>query len=221
MIQKETLDFLKDLIVNNNKFWFDANKIRYLTAKDNFLEFGQKLINGISDFDTNIAQACLESKNCIKRINRDVRFSNDKSPYKINFFLLINEGGVRSPRASYYLHLQPGSSFCGGGVYMPLPDDLKKIRNNISKNYDLWLKIVNSPVFLDTFPNGIEAPESLINIPKGYAPQHPASEYLKMKGFFTVRQISDVEIMDINSLASLNVHFRVVKPMIDFLNKSF
>lgn len=220
MIQQQTLDFLNDLKVNNNKVWFDANKARYISAKANFLEFGQKLINGISDFDANIAQTGLESKNCIKRINRDVRFSNDKSPYKTNFFLLMNEGGMKSPKAAYYFHLQPGGSFCGGGVYMPMPNELKKIRDAISDHYELWLKIVDSPVFLNTFPNGIEAPDSLTNIPKGYNLQHPAAQYLKMKGYFTMRQISDYEIIDIKSFASINSHFKVVKPLIDFLNKA-
>lgn len=85
MIQASTLKFLKDLKKNNNKEWFDDNRKTYDNAKNDFLEFTKKLIVGVSKFDGNILKANLDPKKCITRLNRDVRFSNDKSPYKTNF----------------------------------------------------------------------------------------------------------------------------------------
>ncbi len=120
MIQQSTLKFLAALKENNNKEWFDENRKAYELAKNDFLEFTNQLINGISKFDDAIFKANLEPKKCISRLNRDVRFSNDKSPYKTNFFAMINQGGKKSNLVCYYMQLQPGNSFIGGGVYMPM-----------------------------------------------------------------------------------------------------
>ena len=119
MINQNTLDFLKKLEKNNNKEWFHSHKAEYQEARGNFLEVTQRLINEIGQFDEEIKYSELESKKCVMRINRDIRFSKDKSPYKTNFFAFINPGGKKNPTAGYYFSLKPGGeSFIGGGVYM-------------------------------------------------------------------------------------------------------
>lgn len=220
MIQLATLKFLADLKKNNNKEWFDANKKNYENAKNDFLEFAQTIIAGVSSFDDNIAKANLDPKKCITRLNRDVRFSADKSPYKTNFFLMLNQGGKNSNNACYYLQLQPDSSFAGGGVYMPMPPDLQKFRQEIDYNFIEWKKIVESKSFKKVFNDGVQAPETLSRPPKGFDANSEALEYLKMKGYFTTTKITDTEIQSKNVIKTILDSFETAKPLIDFLNKA-
>jgi len=85
MIEAKTFAFLKQLKLNNNKPWFDENRPAYELAKENFIQFTKAILDGLAAFDSNIALANLEPKKCISRINRDVRFSKNKEPYKTNF----------------------------------------------------------------------------------------------------------------------------------------
>jgi uncharacterized protein (TIGR02453 family) len=211
MIQAATLKFLKDLKKNNTKEWFDDNRKPYENAKNDFLEFTQQLINGVSKFDTNILKANLD---------RDVRFSKDKSPYKTNFFAMINQGGKKSNLACYYLQLQPDNSFTGGGVYMPIPPDLQKFRQEIDYNFKEWQSIVESKSFKKVFSKGIQAPDTLSRPPKGFDETNPAVEYLKMKGYFTMNQITDELLQSKTVVKTILQNFETAKPVIDFLNKA-
>jgi uncharacterized protein (TIGR02453 family) len=220
MIQAATLKFLKDLKKNNVKEWFDDNRKAYENAKDDFIEFTQQLINGVSKFDNAILQAQLDPKKCITRLNRDVRFSKDKSPYKTNFFAMINQGGKKSNLACYYLQLQPGNSFTGGGVYMPMPPELQKFRQEIDYNFKEWINIVESKSFKKVFTKGIQSPETLSRPPKGFEETNPAIEYLKMKGFFTTNQLTDEILQSKTCIKTILQNFETAKPAIDFLNRA-
>jgi uncharacterized protein (TIGR02453 family) len=220
MIQTSTLQFLKDLKKNNAKEWFDDNRKPYENAKNDFLEFTQQLINGVGKFDTNILKANLDPKKCITRLNRDVRFSKDKSPYKTNFFAMINQGGKKSNLACYYLQLQPDNSFTGGGVYMPMPPDLQKFRQEIDYNFKEWQSIVESKSFKKVFSKGIQSPDTLSRPPKGFDETNPAIEYLKMKGYLTMNQITDELLKSKTAVKTLLQNFETAKPLIDFLNKA-
>ena len=220
MIQAATLKFLKDLQKNNNKEWFDNNRKSYENAKNDFLEFTQQLITGVSKFDSNIASANLDPKKCITRLNRDVRFSADKSPYKTNFFLMLNQGGKKSNNACYYLQLQPDNTFTGGGMYMPMPPDLQKFRQEIDYNFAEWKKIVETKPFKKVFEKGVQSPETLSRPPKGFEAESPAIEYLKMKGYFTMNQFTDTELQSKTVIKTILQNFETAKPMIDFLNRA-
>src|SRR5437763_16933693 len=117
MFQNSTLLFLKKLAKNNNKVWFDAHKEDYLEAKKDYEKFISSLIVKAGSFDPDIVS--LQLKDCVFRINRDIRFSNDKTPYKTNMGASLDKGGKKSIYAGYYFHLQPGKSFAGGGIWMP------------------------------------------------------------------------------------------------------
>jgi uncharacterized protein (TIGR02453 family) len=124
---KEILNFISDLKENNNREWFETNKKRYLAVKEKHEIFLDKVIEGIrSSVDPQLGE--LTGKDCVFRIYRDVRFSPNKEPYKNHIGAYIARGGRKSPRAGYYIHLDPGNCFAGGGIYMPAPDVLKKIR---------------------------------------------------------------------------------------------
>jgi uncharacterized protein (TIGR02453 family) len=137
MLQSSTLQFLQSLQKNNNKPWFDENRKKYESAKENFAEFVEALINGIAAFDPTIQN--LTAKNCMFRINRDVRFSKDKSPYKTNMGASISKGGKKINLAGYYFHCEPGKSFAAGGFYMPMAPELAKIRQEIDYNFKEWI----------------------------------------------------------------------------------
>ena len=220
MIQKSTLDFLKNLKENNEKEWFDANRSAYDDARNDFLDLTQKLINGISEFDAQVADAHLDPKKCIMRLNRDIRFSKDKTPYKTNFFAFINSGGKKSNRAGYYFQLMPGSSFAGGGVYRPATPDLKKFRQEIDHNFKEWKGIVEGESFKKAFSEGIETPETLVRTPRGFADDSPALEYLKMKGYYTKNDLSDAQMKSKDTVSGVLDTCRAVKPLVDFLNRA-
>jgi uncharacterized protein (TIGR02453 family) len=220
MIQQATLKFLNELKDNNNKKWFDENRKAYELAKNDFLEFTNELIIAISKFDDAIFKANLEPKKCVSRLNRDVRFSNDKSPYKTNFFAMINQGGKKSSLACYYMQLQPENSFIGGGVYMPMAPDLLKFRQEINFNFEEWKTILEDKTFKKVFPKGIQSPETLIRPPKGFDESNPAIGYLKMKGFYTMNQITDEILLSQNGLKTILENLEVAKPVIHFLNNA-
>jgi len=131
MIHRDTLAFLQDLKWNNTKKWFDENKDAYGFVKNDLLVLTTKLLSKVSEFDNNIAIAELDSKKCITRINRDLRFSNDRTPYKTDFYVVLNKSGKSGVTAFYYLHIESDNSFVGGGVYNPRPEQLRQIRKGI------------------------------------------------------------------------------------------
>lgn len=220
MIQASTLQFLKELKKNNTKEWFDDNRTAYEDAKNSFLEFTQQLIIGVGKFDNNILKANLDPKKCITRLNRDLRFSKDKSPYKTNFFTMINQGGKKSSFACYYLQLQPDNSFTGGGVYMPVPPDLQKFRQEIDYNFEEWKGILANKSFRKIYPKGIQSPETLSRLPKAYEESNPASEYLKMKGYFTTNQLTDELLQSKTCIKIVLQNLETVQPVINFLNRA-
>jgi uncharacterized protein (TIGR02453 family) len=220
MIAATTLQFLQQLKKNNNKDWFDKNRPAYEEAKINFLSFSQQLINAVAQFDTTIAQAHLEAKQCMSRLNRDIRFSKDKTPYKTNLFLMISQGGKKSNYACYYLQLQPGNTFSGGGVYMPPSADLQKFRQEIDYNFAEWKTIIHNKTFKKVFENGVQSAETLIRPPKGFEPTNPAIDFLKMKGFFTTNQFTDLQLQSASIIKRIAKTFETVKPMINFLNRA-
>ncbi|HVT85462.1 MAG TPA: DUF2461 domain-containing protein, partial [Chitinophagaceae bacterium] len=142
MLRPSTLKFLKDLKKNNNKPWFDVHRKEYESAKEDFSAFVQAVIDKHGKKDKTISQ--LKAKDCMFRINRDVRFSKDKSPYKTNMGAYINRGGKKSIFGGYYFHCEPGESFMGGGLWMPMPPELNKVRQEIDYNLQKFIKIIGS-----------------------------------------------------------------------------
>jgi uncharacterized protein (TIGR02453 family) len=216
MIQSATLKFLKELKKNNNKIWFDENRKLYESAKSDFYLAVDTLIEGIAKFDKGIDG--LKAKDCVFRINRDIRFSKDKSPYKTNMGASITSGGRKINGAGYYFHCESGQSFAAGGFYMPEPPQLAKIRQEIDYSFDEWKKIVGNKTFKKYFTNGIEGIETLSRPPKDYDENNPAIDYLKMKGFIVSRTFTDVELQNKNIAKEVLKTFEAMKPMIDFLN---
>ena len=219
MIPNETLQFLTGLGANNHKDWFDEHKAAYQDARSNFLQVVQKLIDGLSVFDPSIASSGLEAKKCIMRINRDIRFSKDKSPYKTNFFAFINREGKKSPFAGYYLSVEPGESFHGGGIYMPESPILSKIRQEIDYNLEEWQDIVSAPSFKKIY-GAVKPSGQLTRPPRGYTDDNPAIEWIKYKGYYTQKMMPAADLHKPEMVEDVLVNFKALRPLIDFINRS-
>ena len=180
MLSDITLKFLKDLQKNNNKTWFENNRKTYQLIKEDFLVLTQQIIDGIAIFDLPVGH--LKAKDCTFRINRDVRFSKNKSPYKNNVGAYFNYEGKKGNGAGYYLHIEPGKSFAAGGIWMPEPQVLSKIRQEIDYSFNQLNRITSAAAFKKTFLLGITG-EALVRPPKGYDDQNPAIALLKLKSF--------------------------------------
>ena len=187
MLEKETLDFLKKLDKNNNREWFQANKKAFDAAQDNLTAFAGYLIGEIGKFDDAVAD--IDPKSCVFRIYRDVRFSKDKSPYKVNLGAYISPGGRKSMQPGYYFHLQPGASFVAGGKHIPDGPELLRIRTAIAANTDEFLKIINKKSYSDTF--GEMRGDRLKSVPKGFDPDPKAVEHLKLKEYMAFAELHD------------------------------
>lgn len=219
MLQSSTIKFLKDLKKNNNKPWFDANRKVYETAKADFAAFIDTVIEKHGKNDPQVAH--LKAKDCLFRINRDVRFSKDKSPYKTNFGASINKGGKKAmSSAGYYFHLEPGKCFTGGGLYMALPEELKKIRQEIDYNWKEFHKIIGSKSFKSVYGDLYTGEDmKLTRPPKGYEADNAAIEYIKLKSWIGMQNISDADLTSKDLVKKVVHSFEVLQPLIEFLNE--
>jgi uncharacterized protein (TIGR02453 family) len=215
-IQKSTLQFLSDIKDHNDRDWFSKNHKKYEEAKTNFESFVQGIINKIIDFEP--IMKGLEVKSCVYRINRDIRFSNDKSPYKTNFGAFIVRGGKKNGDkfAGYYFHIEPGKSMIAGGAYMPPTPWLSAIRERIDENPEKLLKIINTKDFIKYFGK-IEG-EKLKKVPKGYPSNHPNVDLLKFKSYLVVNEVTDEFVLNEKYFDHVLNVVKAMKPLNDYLN---
>jgi uncharacterized protein (TIGR02453 family) len=184
--------YLTELTDNNNRAWFVMNKPRYDILREEFLALVTDLIGQIAKFDP-LVLGC-NPKKALFRINRDVRFSNDKSPYKTRFSAAIVPGDLKKPSqgggAAYYFHLDAkGELFFAVGEYMPPPDRLKQIRQNIADNGAGLVKILKTKKIKDAY-GGFPDEDKLKRPPKGFDVDHPQIELIKLKHFMVWNRIA-------------------------------
>ena len=220
MFQKSTLNFLQALKKNNHKEWFESNREKYGKARSDMEQFVQHLLEKMIPSDPDLAE--LSAKSCMFRINRDLRFSKNKTPYKINIAASMKKGGRKSIYAGYYFHLQPGNrSFYGGGIWMPAAGELKKIRQEIDFCLPEFKKIIGSRLFKTTFDELETEGQSLVNIPKGYEKDNPAAEFLKLKSFFVNKDVDDKKLVQPGLAEEVAQDFKTLMPFLKFINRSF
>lgn len=216
MISKLTLQFLDDLNKHNVKEWFDENRKRYEAAKDDVSSSVEKLIKSIGAFDEDIA--VLQVKDCTFRINRDIRFAKDKTPYKTNMAAYFSRGGKKSDAAGYYVHIEPGKAFAAAGCWWPEAKQLAQIRQEIDYNFDDFKKIISNKKFKQVFTEGIDKKDTLQRAPKSYEEENPAIEFIKLKSFVVYRKLTDAELMSKDFVKTISGIFSAAKPLVDFLN---
>lgn len=219
MLQPATLNFLKNLKKQNNKPWFDAHRPAYEAAKADFLQFIQQVIDQFGKKDPSIRH--LVAKDCVFRINRDVRFSKDKSPYKTNMGASINKGGKKAMGAGYYFHLEPGGAFAGGGLYVPQPADLQKVRQEIDYNLPAFKKILSAKSFRTIYNDLDRSKEFMLTrVPKGYEADNAAAEYLKFKSYIAMTAITDRDLVSKDLVKKTVAAFSALQPLILFMEQA-
>lgn len=213
---KQTLKFLKQLSSNNNREWFHEHKAEYDVARSEFISLVEKVIEYSSKFDPMLSG--IEAKSCIFRINKDIRFSKDKSPYKLNFGASINPGGKKSMIPGYYIHIEPGKSFLAGGTYMPEPNFLSAIRQEIDYNVDEFKSILNHKKFKTLFGN-LSDEDKLKTAPKGYDKNHPDISLLQHKHYIVIHDLKDSQLISDKLAKEISEVFKEALPLNQFLRR--
>ncbi len=211
---KTILGFLQELKKNNKREWFQANKTCYEDATAEFEGIVGDVVKGISNFDSSIG--LLKPKDCIFRIYRDVRFSKNKDPYKINMGAAFSKGGRKSSYAGYYLHIEPDNSFIGGGKWQPEPGVLKSIRYEIYQKTEEFKKIIENGNFLNLF--GKISGDKLIRPLKGFPQDFEDIELLKFKSYVAGGNIPANLMTRKKFLPYVVDAFQKMHPFIEFLN---
>ncbi len=211
---KKVVEFLTQLEHNNNREWFTENKESYEEARLEFLNFTELLLLKTKELDNKIDD--FEAKKCVYRIYRDARFSKNKAPYKNNMGAVFAPGGRKSPFAGYYFHLQPGASFAGGGIYMPMPAVLKEIRHAIFDEPEELRAIISAPKFISTF--GEMHPNKLKTAPRGFPKDFHEVDLLRYKSYTSVQEITDQELFSSTLIEKIITVFKAQKQLNDYLN---
>jgi uncharacterized protein (TIGR02453 family) len=212
----EILDFLRDLRDSNSKEWFEANRGRYEEARAAFLGLVGEILSAFGPVED---LGGVEVKACVFRINRDVRFGKDKTPYKSTMSALIGPEGRKSGVRSYYLHLEPdGRSMLAGGLHSPEPAQLSAVRDALAANARPLKKILSAPDFARLF--GEISGERLKTAPAGFAKDHPDIELLRLKQLLAVHGLSDRFVATGDLVGRAIEAFSAMRPFLLWLEKA-
>ncbi|MDD4361693.1 MAG: DUF2461 domain-containing protein [Bacteroidales bacterium] len=208
------LEFLRRLSQNNNREWFNEHKALYTESREYHFQLIEKLIMLLADFDTELRH--LKPQECIFRIHRDLRFSQDKTPYKNHLGAFMTLGGKNNDRAGYYLHLQPDNCFITGGIWMPAAPQLKILRHSIIENLDEFEDIIHAQSFRENF--GTMDGRRLLTAPKGFPIDFPGMDYLKYKDYTATHKLNSEETERSDFCEYIAGIFQQLYPLNRFLN---
>jgi uncharacterized protein (TIGR02453 family) len=215
---KKGIEFFAKLKKNNNRDWFEKHKQDFESEVK--LPMQSLIVSLQPYFESFAPEYDANPKRSLFRIYRDIRFSKDKTPYKTHaaahFVLRGKPKGIEG--SGYYLHIEPGSVFLGGGIYMPDSNQLKKIRRAIADNSKEFLSIIKDKNFVKTF-KGIEG-DKLQRAPVGYEPDHPMAEWLKLKQFFVGVDWKEEKCLKPQFVKDVAKVFELATPFISFLNSA-
>ena len=208
-VQPATLKYLKDLEKNNTRDWFLAHKVQYEAALKNMNDVRAEVEAGLNKKD-------MIEKSHLFRIFRDVRFSKDKTPYKNNFGTHFVRA-TKERRGGYYLHIQPGESFAGGGFWSPEPADLKRMRDEFAFDDKPIRKIMANATFKKYF--GTIGGDELKTAPSGYDRDSPAIDLIRKKQFVVGRKFTDKEVLDPGFIKEVIKTFEAMRPYFDYMSE--
>jgi uncharacterized protein (TIGR02453 family) len=207
-ISKTTLDFLKALKENNNREWFAEHK-------DEFQIEQQKIKDFYKAIEIKLKEQDEIDKFKLFRIYRDVRFSNDKTPYKPHFAGSFSRATAKL-RGGYYLRIRPGETFLAGGFWEPNKDDLLRIRKEFEMDTSEIRTIISNPTFVKYF--GTLKGDSLKTAPRGFDKEHPDMDLIRMKQFIVIRNFTDQEVLSPNFFEEVNNSFKAMRPYFDYMS---
>ena len=216
---RDLTQFLAELSENNNRAWFVMNKPRYDILRAEFLELVTKLIADIAKFDPAVA-GC-NPKKALFRINRDMRFSHDKSPYKTTFSAAITASGMKKPSQGggpmYYFHIDAdGKLLMAAGEYMPPSDRLRAIRLQVIADASGFGKLIKNKKLIETY-GGLEEESRLSRPPKGFDADVPHIEFIKLKNFIVVKETSIKKKIPADLGKELTLVFKDALPLVTWL----
>lgn len=215
MITAATFTFLRDLKKNNQRAWFHAQRDRYLAARANVVELVEACLTEIAHVEPHILEQ--DPEDCLFRINRDTRFSKEKTPYKTHFGAFITDRGRKMNRAGYYLHVEPGGCLLAGGLYMPPTPELKAVRAAILADAAPLRRILRKPTFVRLF--GQEMPsDKLKTTPRDVPRDHPDADLLRYKSFGVWRNFPDRALQSGAFLKEAAQTFRALADFVHWLN---
>jgi len=215
MNTRELVNYLQGLAENNNRAWFVMNKPSYDILRAEFTELVGRVIAATAKFDPAVAGQ--DAKKAQFRINRDVRFSKDKSPYKSNFSAVIAPGGKKDPGSHYYFHVdQAGKLFVAGGCYMPPADVLLKIRRHIAADPAAFSRMLKNKT-LSAYYGGFSDEGKLARPPKGFDADMPHIDYIKQKSFIMVREMPVKGMTTERLVEELGSGFKAALPLVKWL----
>lgn len=211
---QQYLAFLTKLKSNNNREWFDVHRVQYKDLQTQYVDWIGGILRQLVVVDD--ALMFLSPKECVFRINRDVRFSNDKSPYKTNISAVFSSSGKSESNAAYYFELgSDGRLMVGGGRYMLFPQDLLRIRQLISEDSTQLRTVLSNKQFQKTF--GGLCGDQLKTRPKGFSSEDPNIDLLKFKNYIVMDNLSILNQSDEDIAAVIMQRFHIVKPFIQLL----
>lgn len=212
----QLFDFLKRLSENNNREWFKANKDEFDELRQLWINDIQLLINRMSEYDDTLRG--VDVKDCIYRIYRDIRFSNNKLPYKTHLGAVLARGGRKTLESCYYIHFEPGRCGLHGGIWCPDSQLLSKLRHEIDDNIEEFTEIVENEEFKSRYEF---VGDTLKMMPKGFPKDLPHARFIKMKEYLVSMPVADSYFMADDWISAAATDFRAMKPMHDFLNYVF
>ena len=216
---EEIITFLTNVLHNNNREWFHEHKQEYQSAQAKFNVIAQQIIDGVAQFDKDMQGLTL--KDCTYRFYRDTRFSPDKRPYKTHMGVFVCKGGKKSMLSGYYFQVQPRESedyFSGNmlctGMYMPFPETLKSVREEILYDGESLQKAINKAKGF-TF----DTHSALKRVPNGYPKDHPYAENLKQRDYLLVKEIDDKHLYSPLLVEWVLEEFKKTKDFCQWLNR--
>lgn len=213
------LPFLRKLKKNNKREWFLENKKEYQAARAGFIDFIQNVTFGTMLFDPSLKEMIDHGELGYKifRINRDVRFSANKNPYKENFGASIGTNPHQVHNPMYYLHVEPGNSFLAGGIYMPEKPYLNAIRDDIVRDSSRLRKILAEKEFQKAF-GGLSQTHTLKTAPRGYPKDHPDIDLLRLKSFIVVQDLNEKDLTKKDFLSQVLESYKTMFPLVKYLS---
>ncbi len=210
ILKPEIFSFLKELKENNHRDWMQEHKKRYQTNEKTLKAFYQEIMEGLNTFDE-------IEKLKVFRINRDIRFSKDKTPYNVHRSASFSRKGLER-RGGYYLRLEPGHSMMAGGFFGPEPADLLRIRKEFELDSTEIREIVENPPFKKAF-GGFNQEYQVKTAPKGFNKDDENMDLIRLKSFFVVHNFTDEEVFSEDFQEKLRAHYQLLIPFFDYMSE--